>query len=60
MLSPVCLVTMQIPEASEPIFLEDHEERIILFTEASKSDPDLPFGPLLRWVCSYSLSASPL
>jgi len=28
--------------------LTDHEERIILFTEASKSDPDLPFGPLLR------------
>lgn len=28
--------------------LTDHEERIVLFTRASVSDPDLPFGPLLR------------
>ncbi|KAI9509962.1 ATPase V1 complex subunit H [Russula earlei] len=28
--------------------LADHEERIVLFTRASASDPDLPFGPLLR------------
>ncbi|KAI0005859.1 ATPase V1 complex subunit H [Russula compacta] len=28
--------------------LTDHEERIILFTRTSESDPDLPFGPLLR------------
>ncbi|KAN0128507.1 ATPase V1 complex subunit H [Lactarius tabidus] len=28
--------------------LTDHEERIVLFTKASVSDPDLPFGPLLR------------
>ncbi|KAH9997541.1 ATPase V1 complex subunit H [Russula vinacea] len=29
-----------------------HEERIILFTEASKSDPDLPFGSSLVLSCS--------
>ncbi|KAH9060038.1 ATPase V1 complex subunit H [Lactarius vividus] len=28
--------------------LTDHDERIVLFTRASESDPDLPFGPLLR------------
>ncbi|KAH9966492.1 ATPase V1 complex subunit H [Russula dissimulans] len=28
--------------------LTDHEERIVLFTGAFASDPDLPFGPLLR------------
>ncbi|KAI0295501.1 ATPase V1 complex subunit H [Russula brevipes] len=28
--------------------LTDHEERIVLFTGASASDPDLPYGPLLR------------
>jgi len=28
--------------------LTDHEERIVLFTGASASDSDLPFGPLLR------------
>jgi hypothetical protein len=39
------------------VFGADHEERIILFTGASKSDPNLPFDPLLRWVQSRSLSA---
>ncbi|KAI0340669.1 ATPase V1 complex subunit H [Trametopsis cervina] len=28
--------------------LWDHEERIALFTRASESDPELPYGPLLR------------
>jgi V-type H+-transporting ATPase subunit H len=27
---------------------KDHEERIALFTRAAESDPDLPYGPLLR------------
>ncbi|KDQ13172.1 hypothetical protein BOTBODRAFT_33784 [Botryobasidium botryosum FD-172 SS1] len=30
--------------------LTDHEERIPLFARAGESDPDLPFGPLLRAV----------
>ncbi len=41
------------------LFSTDHEERIILFTEASKSDPDLPFDPLLRCVHSCSQSGPP-
>ncbi|KAI0079017.1 ATPase V1 complex subunit H [Panus rudis PR-1116 ss-1] len=28
--------------------LTDHEERIALFTRASETDPELPYGPLLR------------
>ncbi|TFK87372.1 ATPase V1 complex subunit H [Polyporus arcularius HHB13444] len=28
--------------------LTDHEERIPLFTNASQTDPELPYGPLLR------------
>jgi hypothetical protein len=53
--SLVCLVTHTEPIWT--IFGADHEERIILFTDASKSDPNLPFDPLLRWVYSRWLSA---
>lgn len=28
----------------------DHEERVPLFIKTSESDPELPYGPLLRYV----------
>jgi hypothetical protein len=37
------------------LYCADHEERIILFTRGSASDPDLPFGPLLRYVHTRTL-----
>jgi hypothetical protein len=58
MLSPVC-VTARAVSLGCWTFSADHEERIVLFTEASKSDPDLPFGTLLRCVHSCSLSTWP-
>ena len=33
----------------------DHEERIALFTRASDSDAELPYGPLLRCAIHYSV-----